>query len=976
MTIPADYIWDILRMDGMTYKNKTKKELIEELEALKNELNLLKDSSDAAGLQKNVPGSISKQEKDADLRSFSELAEGILDCIPANIALINHSGEIIAVNSLWKRFASENDAPSGNYYLGLNYLEVCGKAQGEAQAESASKGIKNVLGGLSPRFTLEYPCHSDQEKRWFRLFVTPFQYKGEKCAVIMHINITEHVRIEKTLSESGFNQDPSLPNGTVFINNASDAVVLLETDGKFIDANEEACRRLLYTREEMLNMSVWDVCVPANFPLAKKRLRDITSNGSALFESVYLRKDGHPVPMEMAAQLVDHFGQKAILCLGRDIALIRHDKDLLLRLNKETIAQNNALLTAIPDMILLMDSEGIFLDSHVPEGNSSEFPLRDFIGKHVSRVLPELDTEKNRLSFEEVLRDGKMFVMDFPLALDGSLFFYEARVVKCGHDKLLLLVRNITEKKKQEEEIHKLSLAVEQSPVMTLITDKKGKIEYVNPRFSEVTGYSIEETIGSDPGMLKSGLTPQRQYKELWGKLSTGHHWRGEFCNRRKNGELFWEHASIFPIKNSLGEVTQFVAVKEDITDRKETELRLAGYRDHLEQLVEQRTESLRQVNQLLSIQIEKHEAAEEKIQNHLRFLQTLIKTIPNPLLIKDRHGRVTDCNEAYEKHFGRKLEDIKNKRAEDFVPPELLDKILEIENSLLKEPGHISAELIRTMENGEPFAVLVNEATYLAADGSIGGTIGIMIDISEQKKLQEKIQTALEKEQELNELKSSFISMSSHEFRTPLTSILASADLLEMFGRQWKEEKYMEHIAKIQKGVEYMKELLDDVLVISRNEEGKNQFAPSKTNFLELCSELLDSARISSSGNHSIIFNYKPEQKVFSIDPKHVRHIISNLLSNAVKYSPDGGKIILNVNAEGNNLLIDVIDEGIGIPEADKGRLFEPFYRAGNTTAIHGTGLGMSIVKRSVELHHGTLSIDSQENKGTAVHVRLRFGS
>ncbi|HEX2869098.1 MAG TPA: PAS domain S-box protein [Ignavibacteriales bacterium] len=957
----------------MTYKNKTKKELIEELEALQRELRLLKGSSNTAPSQIDLHR---VELNDYKSGSFAEFAGGILDCVPANIALIDNSGKIIAVNSSWKQFAGENGSVSRDQYLGANYLEVCQKTEGEvrSQAINAARGIKNVLEGKSPRFALEYPCHSETEKRWFRLFVTPFTYKGEKCAVVMHINITGNVKTEKSLSESGLNQLHDTSSARAFINNASDAIVVLGPDGKIIDVNDETCSRLLYTREEMLKLTLWDVIAPANFSLAAKRLHEITSNGSAFFETVYLRKDGVPVPLECAAQLVDHLGQKAIVGIGKDIALRKHDNELLLKLNKETIAQSNALLDAIPDMILLINSRGVFLDAHIPESNSSEFPLKDFIGKKVRDVLPGLVTEKTKHSFREVLRTGEMFVMDFPLVLEGIPFFYETRMVKCGEDKLLLLVRNVTEKKKQENEIHKLSLAVEQSPIIVLITDKKGRIEYVNPRFTEVTGYSIEETIGSNPGILKSGLTPPDQYKELWSKLSRGEHWNGEFRNRKKNGELFWELASIFPIKNSLGEVTQFVAVKEDITERKETELRLAEYRDHLEQLVEQRTESLSKVNQLLNVQIEKYKAAEEKVQNQLQFLRTLIGTIPNPLLIKDKTGRVTDCNKAYERLFGQSLDEIKNKRVEDFVPPVLVNKILEIEKELLSKPGHISAELTRQGDNGEPFTVLVDEATYLEADGSIGGTVVLLIDISEQKKLQESIQTALEKEQELNELKSSFISMASHEFRTPLTSILASADLLEMFGRNWNEEKYLEHTGKIQKAVDYMKELLDDVLVISRNEEGKTQFTPSKTNFLELCSELLDSARISSSENHKLIFNYKTEQKLFVIDPKLLRHIISNLLSNAVKYSPNGGNVSLNVRTENNYLHIVVADEGIGIPEVDKARLFEPFYRAGNTAAIHGTGLGMSIVKRSVELHNGRLSIESEENRGTEVHVVLPF--
>ncbi|MCU7504628.1 MAG: PAS domain S-box protein [Ignavibacteria bacterium] len=958
----------------MNYTNKTKEELIEELEALKDELDRLKGTSAIRTSNAGLHGEKLPAEEDDAYRSFTELAGGILDCIPANIALINNSGKILAVNSAWKRFAFENSAPGKDYYLGLNYLEICEKSgcREYPEASNAAKGIRNVLLGQSPRFSLEYPCHSEKEKRWYRLFVTPFDFKGEKCAVIMHINVTEHVRVEKMLTESEhkllFNK------ASTIINSALDSILITSPEGVIVEVNEEACRRLGYTREEMLRMTMWDLCLPENFSHDEGRFKETCQKGSAVFETVHLKRDGTPVPMEFSTKQVEYSGSKVIVAIGRDITSRKHNEEILVELNKEAMVTSAALLHAIPDMILLLSSDGVFLDSHIPEGNSEEYPLKDFIGKKLSEVLPQLVTEKTVQSFKEVLKSGKIFVMDFPLELEGKQFFYEARAVRCGENELLLLLRNITEKKKAEEEIHKLSLVVEQSPVIVLITDKQGKISYVNPRFTEVTGYTLEEAIGARPHMLKSGLTPASQYKELWKKLEKGEHWKGEFCNRKKNGELFWELASIFPLKNFMGEVTHFVAVKEDITERKETELRLIEYGDHLEQIVEQRTESLRKVNQLLSVRIEKHKAAEGKIENQLQFLKTLFRTIPNPLLVKNKEGRIIDCNEAYESYFKLELKDIKHKRAEDILPPHVLDKILEMEKTLYTNPGHVSVELASTRGNGEPFAVLVSEATYLEADGSIGGTVAIMIDISEQKKLQEKIQAALQKEQELNELKSSFISMASHEFRTPLTSILASADLLEMFGRQWKEEKYMEHIAKIQKGVDYMKELLDDVLVISRNEEGKTQFIPAKTNFLELCSELFDSAKLISTGNHKFIYNYEPKQKIFTIDPKLARHIISNLLSNAVKYSPRGGKVILNVKAEDNNLLIDVIDEGIGIPEADKAKLYEPFHRAGNTTSIHGTGLGMSIVKRSVELHHGQISVESQENSGTSAHVILPY--
>lgn len=535
-------------------------------------------------------------------------------------------------------------------------------------------------------------------------------------------------------------------------------------------------------------------------------------------------------------------------------------------------------------------------------------------------------------------------------------------------------IRDITELKRTEQEIHKLSLVVEQSPVIVLITDKNGSIEYVNPRFTEVTGYTQQEVLGKNPSLLKSGFTPVEEYGRLWFKLHRGEHWTGEFCNRKKNGELFWELSSIFPLKNPQGEITHLVAVKEDITGRKEIEKRLSEYQDHLEHLVEERTDSLTQVNRLLGIEIKKQKKSEAKIQDQLKFLRTLINSISNPIIIKDKLGRLIDCNKAYENYFNLTMKEIMYKTVKDVVPAHLLEKVMTMEKKLLTSPGQQSLELDYVNASGEQRTLLAYESTYLLSDNSIGGTVANMVDITEQKRLQEKIAAALQKEQELNELKSSFISTASHEFRTPLTTILASTDLLEMFGRQWKEEKYLEHIRKIQKAVDYMKELMDDVLILSRSEEGRIQFVPVQVNFKEMCGGLIEDAKAVSQGRHSFKTCW-PDITVV-IDPKLARHIISNLLSNAVKYSPAGGTISLNAEIKNDMLMVDVCDEGIGIPEQNRGRLFEPFYRGSNTNAIHGTGLGLSIVKRSVDLHGGTITFDSAENKGTVMHVQLPLGT
>ena len=147
---------------------------------------------------------------------------------------------------------------------------------------------------------------------------------------------------------------------------------------------------------------------------------------------------------------------------------------------------------------------------------------------------------------------------------------------------------DITERKQAEEELEKLSQAVEQSPASVVITDLSGTIEYVNPKFCEVTGYTIEEALGQNPRILKSDLTPSEVYRELWKTIKAGYEWRGEFQNKKKNGELYWESATISPLKSGDGSIAHYLAVKEDITERKqmeesirEKEARFRGYFEH-----------------------------------------------------------------------------------------------------------------------------------------------------------------------------------------------------------------------------------------------------------------------------------------------------------------------------------------------------------------------------------------------------------
>ncbi len=226
---------------------------------------------------------------------------------------------------------------------------------------------------------------------------------------------------------------------------------------------------------------------------------------------------------------------------------------------------------------------------------------------------------------------------EFPVELSLSAVKIKERWHAIG------ILRNITERKNVEERLRKLSLAVEQSPASVIVTDTQGTIEYVNPKFTEITGYTAEEVIGQTPRILKSGQKSQESYKVLWDTILAGHVWRGVFENKKKNGELYWEEASICPIRDPNGSVTHFVAVKQDITERKQAEAlllqsesELRTHRDHLEELVSERTAELAKINESLVHEVEERLAAERAAEaaNSAKgnFLATMSHELRTPL--------------------------------------------------------------------------------------------------------------------------------------------------------------------------------------------------------------------------------------------------------------------------------------------------------------------------------------------------------
>lgn len=413
--------------------------------------------------------------------------------------------------------------------------------------------------------------------------------------------------------------------------NAADAMYIVALDGTILEANQESLSRQKFSREELLSMNARDLDVYPYSDIASIQMSKILEDGHLAFESAHRIKGGGSIPVEINARLTTIDGQHVVVAVARDIterkkieATLLRQNDYLNALNETTLGLinrldiRNLLQAIISRAATLMNTEhgyiyllnnfsdamfiqvqlGVFnhFEHHslkrgegiagyvwymekpcrIDDYNMWEHripdPARNVL--HAMAGVPLTSGDKvvgviglAYVDEESCFDDEKMWYLSRAAEL-ASLALDNARLYEAAQ-------RELKERTKVEEHLRKLSYAVEQSPVSILITDKKGDIEYANPHFTDLSGYSEEELIGRNPSILKSGFSSKEDYKKLWDVILAGGQWRGEFYNVKKTGEHYWEQALISPICDDVGEITHFIAIKEDVTERKQLESQL-----------------------------------------------------------------------------------------------------------------------------------------------------------------------------------------------------------------------------------------------------------------------------------------------------------------------------------------------------------------------------------------------------------------
>jgi PAS domain S-box-containing protein len=501
---------------------------------------------------------------------------------------------------------------------------------------------------------------------------------------------------------------------------------------------------------------------------------------------------------------------------------------------------------------------------------------------------------------------------------------------------------DITERRQAEIQLRKLWSAVEQSPASVVITDHTGAIEYVNPEFERQTGYTAAEAMGQNPRILKSGIHPPEFYAALWETIVAGCTWHGELCNKRKDGSLYWELAAIAPIRNPSGKTTHYVAIKEDISERRRLQAALSE--------------------------------SEEKYR-------LLFESSRDAIITADFYGRTLDCNTAAVRMYGQPdkaallalgpigLSPTRQPDGQDSQA-----KFAEI-NKLVIANGSHCCEWWHQRPDGTIFPVEVSITLVKVRDQTL--LHRVITDISERKAAEQRLHSAKQAAEAANQAKSVFLANMSHEIRTPMNAILGFSQLLLREPQLSAAQR--QHLTSITRSGEHLLDIINDILEMARIESGRVSLNPVPLDLYRLLEDLERMFSLRAQ-DKQLAFEVKRHEKMpqfIVADETKLRQVLINLLSNAVKFTASG-VIILRLQScdseEGKLLLqAEVQDTGRGIAPADLPHLFQAFFQtSAGKEVIGGTGLGLAISREMARLMGGDLTVSSQAGVGSTFRLEV----
>jgi PAS domain S-box-containing protein len=801
--------------------------------------------------------------------------------------------------------------------------------------------------------------HMDGHEIPLEVSCTPIIKDGRDLYVVISRDISERKTAEQESRELNHSLERRVDERTAalttsearfraLVEHAPDAIVVFDGDtGRFLFGNEHACRLYGVPMEKLTELTPADVSPEfqpngrSSGEWARELMAEALAGGMPVLEWVHRQAGGRLIATEVRLLRLPAEGRNLIRASIMDTTERKHAE----RVIRESEAKFRALFEGSSQGVVLHDENQLLEVNPAAVRILGRQHAYELIGKDPRILAPEFQpngersAEMGRRHIEECLKRGSARFDWTAQSADGREIPLEValtRIQWSGREVIQAFITDITERKRAQQALAEsealLSAAINASPIFIaigrMVEDKH--FVMVNDAFVNWSGYSREEIIGRDA--LDLGMWENVAERDAyWADLSRTGSVRERECRfRNRAGRGFTMLVSAEVIQ--LNHAPHMLGMALDITERKR---------------------------------------AEAELRESERRFSAAFQASPAFIgIIRMSDERYVLANDAYLNWLGYPLEEVVGRTCVELgLWEDTADRDLVLKD--MHTHGAIRQRECRWLNRaGERFTILLSAETIKLNDTP--HMLSMALDITQRKRAEEELMKTLEREKELSQLKSNFVSMVSHEFRTPLGIIQSSAELLREFHPRMCTVERDEQLDSIARNTRRMARMMEDILVLSRLEAGKLEFQPAPLDFRAYCTRVVDEVLSATNNRCAIKLSLKSIPAEASADERLLGHILPNLLNNAVKYSEPGATVILSVERDGADAVCVVRDEGIGISEEDQQQLFKAFHRGRNVGTRPGTGLGLLLVKSCAELHGGKVRVKSRLGRGTTVTVML----
>jgi PAS domain S-box-containing protein len=760
-----------------------------------------------------------------------------------------------------------------------------------------------------------------------------FLYDGKSVRLELLNDVTEEKRAQEALRESE-------EKYRGLIDNMNEGIFITDTKGMLTLANKTLARIHGYDNpEQLVSRYFVEFIEPSMRDEIAKHFRNSMQHVGIenIIEASLIKADGSSAYIQIRPTLVRK-GERIVGSMGivQDITERKRAEEAIFK--SETQLREAQRIAHIGSWELDLAANALVWSDEIYR--IFEIDPKDFQATYeafLNLVHPE-DREMVNKEYTDSMKNGTPYDIVHRLKLpDGRIKFVHERYETYYNEegkpiRSLGTVQDITIQKRSEEQLRKLSVAIDQSPVSILLTDTKGIIEYVNPKFTRLSGYTLEETRGKSVRILKSGETSPEVYNNLWKTIAAGGEWHGEFHNRKKTGELYWDLVSISPIMDDKRVITHFLSVQEDITERK--------------QMVEDLRESEDRYRHFF----------EEDLTGD--FISTV-------------DGKLLACNPAFARIYGfDSVEEAMKCNANSFyASPRDRDALV----NLLREERKLEYyEGEGRRKDGKAIYLISNNIGIFNEKDELVKIKGYLFDNTERRLLEEQLRQS----QKMESI-GTFAGGIAHDFNNIMANILGFTIQLKKYSHD--PVKVLKYSETIEKSASRGAQLSAHLLTVSRRKKREDV----EIDVTQVIDEIAHLCKETFPRLIKVEKKVTPDLLHIKGDRGSIYQVLLNLSVNARDVMPNGGTLTVQAQnrrvgdevnpklfpfSTANCIELCVSDTGRGMSDAEREKIFDPFF----TTKEHGTGLGLSVVYNVVKDHHGAILVESEEGVGTTFRVYL----